>query len=103
MKWDELRDLDGLNPDVEIWGTRTKNHQTHRVPLTPGAVAILKAAPRTAGFVFSATGENAVSGFSKVKLRVDRKIVSFALARRGAPPAAWALHDLRRTMVTMMN
>jgi hypothetical protein len=44
-----------------------------------------------------------VSGFGKVKARLDERINK--LRKAGGLPSmpAWTLHDLRRTMVTMMN
>ena len=103
MRWDEIRDLEAASPVLEIPGMRTKNHQTHSVPLAPEVVAILMAMPRTGPFVFSTTGETAVSGFRKAKARIDQRIAEQIMTRGTAPLPRWALHDLRRTMVTMMN
>jgi integrase len=53
--------------------------------------------------VFSSTGETPPSGFSRAKKRADRRLEEEA-ALGGLPPMKpWTLHDLRRTMVTMMN
>jgi integrase len=85
---------------------RTKNRRAHVVPLAPAAQAIVAAAPRVEGcrFVFSTTGRTPVSGWSKVKRRLDAAMVVAARAERGpdatVPP--WRLHDLRRTAVTGM-
>ena len=54
--------------------------------------------PRS-GFVFTTTGRTAVSGFSKVKRRLD-EIVSKGM-KLEVPP--WRLHDLRRTFATNMQ
>ena len=99
MKWDELRDLDGEAPVWEIPSSRTKNHRAHLVPLTSAVVAILKSMPHVGPYVFTTTGDTPVSGFSKAKARVDQHIAS----QGGAPLAPWVLHDLRRTMITVMN
>ena len=47
MRWEEVRDL--ATPDAlwEIPGTRTKNHQSHLVPLSPVAAEIIRAMPQT--------------------------------------------------------
>jgi integrase len=92
MRRDELRRDDGT---WHIPGQRTKNHRAHVVPLAPAALDIVASAPTIEGcpLVFSTTGRTPVSGWSKVKRRLD--------ARMGdAPP--WRLHDLRRTAVTGM-
>jgi hypothetical protein len=49
-------------------------------------------------FIFSTNGRTAVSGFGKAKARIDQR-----LASEGLESNAWTLHDLRRTMVTVMN
>lgn len=67
------------------------------VPLAPEAAAILESLPRWDGpFVFSTTGgRKPISGFSKMKLRVDA-----VLPEAMAP---WTIHDLRRTMRTGLS
>jgi integrase len=90
-QWQEL-DL-----DKALWvipPERMKGDAAHEVPLAPAAVAILKSLPRWRGdFVFSTTGgERPISGFSKMKLKIDAAIAE--------PIAPWRFHDLRRTMRT---
>jgi hypothetical protein len=48
-------------------------------------------------------GDKPVSGFSKSKARIDQRIVDLAKVSDLAPMPPWRLHDMRRTMVTMMN
>jgi integrase len=72
-----------LDLDAGAWTIakeRTKNGRTHRLDLSPQAIRLLdpigeNAAPRLAGntddLVFSTTGTTPVSGFSKVKARLD--------------------------------
>jgi integrase len=74
-----------------------KGDAAHEVPLPPAAVAILKSLPRWRGnFVFSTTGgERPISGFSKMKLKIDAAIAE--------PIAPWRFHDLRRTMRTGLS
>jgi integrase len=91
MQWQEV-DL-----DKALWAIppeRMKGDTAHEVPLPPMAVEILKSLPRWTGpYIFSTTGgARPISGFSKMKLRIDA-----ALAE--AIPA-WRFHDLRRTMRT---
>jgi len=55
--------------------------------------------------VFTTTGKSPVSGFSKIKARLDRAMLAAAAADSDSekptiPP--WRLHDLRRTAVTGM-
>ena len=61
--WDEFSNLDGDAPLWTIPKERMKAGNEHRVPLTPEAVAILKALPRLAGddTVFSAPRGGALS------------------------------------------
>jgi integrase len=85
-----------FNLDAELWTIgpeRMKTGSAHEVPLAPAAVELLKSLPRFTGpFVFSTTGgERPISGFSKMKLRLDAAMPRIA---------AWRFHDLRRTMRT---
>jgi integrase len=91
MQWSEIQ------LDKALWtipADRMKGDAAHEVPLSSMAVEILKSLPRWPGpYIFSTTGgERPISGFSKMKLRIDS-----ALAE--AIPA-WRFHDLRRTMRT---
>ena len=103
MRWDELRDLDRDNALWEIPGSRTKNHQAQLVPLSPLVRQIIRDVSQTGPLVFSTTGRTPVSGFSRAKLRIDLWIVDHVQAEGLAQMPPWTLHDLRRTMVTMMN
>lgn len=103
MRWSELRSLGTDGAIWEIPSQRTKNKQAHLVPLAPGAKAIILAQPRVGDLVFSTTGDTSVSGFGKVKARLDDRISALRTADGLSPIASWTLHDLRRTMVTMMN
>lgn len=101
----ELSDLDGDKPTWEIPSDRTKNGRPHIVPLAPLVVTIIKARPTVgeAGFLFTTNGENPVSGFSKTKERVDGRIARKREEAGIRPMPDWTLHDLRRTIVTLMN
>jgi integrase len=93
MTWREV-DL-----DARMWTIpkeRAKNGIAHDVPLSELAVRVLSGVRRIAGsrgLVFTTTGETPVSGFSKVKRRLDAALPD-------APP--WVLHDLRRTAASGM-
>jgi integrase len=69
----------------------TKNGKEHRVHLSSPVLAILKKLP-SSGLLFTTNGRTPVSGFSKVKLRLDRELKI----------APWVLHDLRRSAATLM-
>jgi integrase len=94
----EVAGLRRVELSEDVWtipGTRTKNHRAHMVPLPPLARAILASAKRVEGcdYVFSTTGRTPVSGWSKLKRRLDAAM---------RPTAPWVLHDLRRTVATGM-
>ena len=81
--------------DKAIWtipAALTKAGRTHEVPLPPLAIELLESLPRTGKFVFTTTGDKPLSGFSKMKGRLD-KLIGFD---------DWTLHDLRRTAGTNM-
>jgi integrase len=89
MMREELSD-DGMTWNIP--GSRTKNKRPHVVPLAPLAQDILKSLTAGAGLLFTTTGSSPVSGFSKIKSRLDNSM--------SIP--AWRLHDLRRTAATGM-
>jgi integrase len=98
MRWDEL-DLAGASWTIPA--DRTKNHHAHTIPLAAEVVALIKAIKKRAGaeFVFQGPRKTAVSGFGKMKARLD---VALAKAVEGSDkkPAPWVLHDMRRTLAT---
>ena len=77
---------------------RTKNGRTHEVPLSSQALGLLAAQPKLVdrSLIFGA-GIGGFSGWSQCKARLDKRI---AAAGSVTPP--WRLHDLRRTVATMM-
>jgi integrase len=103
--------------DAEIQGdtwhmasTRTKNGRPHAVPLSQAAKAVLDAVDRIKskqGYVFTTTGETAVSGFSKAQAAIHTAMKEMAAkeaqdAGKDMPIEieAWTWHDLRRTCAT---
>ncbi|MBJ7533318.1 site-specific integrase [Rhodomicrobium vannielii ATCC 17100] len=97
--------LNGGRPFWEIPGKRTKNKRPHVVPLAPSTVAIIAGLPRIGDgdFLFTTTGVTAMSGFGKAKQRIDARIAEARTDAGLQPMPEWDMHDLRRTMVTMMN
>jgi integrase len=98
MHWDEL-DLDAGTWSLP--GERTKNGQPNVVPLTAEAVALLRTVKRRKGatFVFEGPRKTPMTGFGKMKARLDKALANAAKeANRKALP--WVLHDLRRTVAT---
>ena len=98
LQFSEISGLDRQDAVLTLPPARTKNHRAHFVPLAPMARAELGAAPRLAGcvYVFSTNGRAPVSGWSKVKRRLDALMVD----ELGHALEPWRLHDLRRTMAT---
>jgi len=92
MKWDEL-DLE--KAEWIITGDDHKSKREHLVPLSAAAIEVLNGLPRAGEFVFSGrvTADRPFSGFSKAKTRLD--------AASGVDN--WRLHDIRRTVATMMQ
>jgi integrase len=92
LRWSEV------HGDVIILpGDRTKNHREHVVPLAPAARAIIASRPKREDreFVFG-RGQQAFSGWSKCKERLDAKIKEKA----GKALPHWTPHDLRRSFAT---
>jgi integrase len=108
MMWGEL-DLDR----ERVWNipaARMKAKRPHEVPLTGAMVDLLKDLHEHRGageFVFSTTlGERPISGFSKVKARIDGKIAEARAEELGKDAAEksllspWTIHDIRRSVRT---
>ena len=91
MRWSEI--------DIEraLWtipAGRSKNGQSHEVPLSAPALRLLKSLPRflASDWVFTTTGRVPISGFGRAK-------------RRLCPAAGatnWRIHDIRRTVASGM-
>ena len=93
MRWSEI-DL-----EKRLWtlpSQRAKNGRQHTVPITDATLDVLRRVPRFLGsdYVFTTTGKSPVSGFGRVKKRLDKALPE------GSEP--WIIHDLRRTMSTNM-
>jgi integrase len=94
LRWSEI-DLEAAL--VRLPGERTKNGRPHDIPLSPPALAILKARQRQNGrdFVFGTNGHGFVD-FSGARADFDRRL-------NGAIAQRWTLHDLRRTLSTRLH
>ena len=100
MAWGEL-DLDGARWSLPAG--RTKNGLAHEVPLPGMAVRALAAIPRREGrgLVFGEGEGRGFQGWSRAKAALDARLAE-AAATGGAKVAPWRLHDLRRTVATVM-
>jgi integrase len=121
VRRDEIGDLVGGEIDLErdvitLPPERTKNGRSHFVPLAPVAAAILKSVPRrpradgAIEYLFG-EGQGGFSGWSKAKAALDRRIDEARVAAAAGqgrhagkpqPIPDWRLHDLRRTVATVM-
>lgn len=109
MCWEELnlkKRIWRLPPKEEVQPQRTKNGLEHIIDLNSQALVVLaalaadirEAGNEPKGLVFTTTGTTPVSGFGKIKERIDAEM----LKRMGGAPPPWRNHDLRRTMSTLM-
>ena len=91
MRWSDI------DFEREVWtipGALAKNGRVHEVPLSQAALDILERLPRFVGsdLVFTTTGMTPISGFGRVKARLD---VIMGVSN-------WRFHDLRRTAASGM-
>lgn len=94
MRWEDI-DLDAGT--WTIASVDTKAGRAQLVPLSPQAIAMLKATPRLGAYVWTTDGRTYLSGYTHVKARLDG-----LLAAQGARLKAWRLHDIRRSVATHM-
>jgi integrase len=121
MSWTEIDLAKGV---WTIPAARAKNSRAHEVHLSAGALTVLKNLPKPhSALVFSVTGDEAVSGFSRAKNRLDAVMLRLRRRELGLPETDdklrrhldiskrrslpveiphWTFHDLRRTAVTKM-
>jgi integrase len=105
MKWSQL-DLSEALWTIPSVGTKA-DRGDHLVPLNSIASEIISALPRVDGsdllFPTSSNVNRAVSGFSKAKARCDKMTMSDKFYKADMVAVKdWRLHDLRRTMATVM-
>jgi integrase len=90
----------------QLPGARTKNGKPHVVPLSPAARDLLAALPGDSGYLFTTTdGRAPVSGWSRMKHRLDAAMLALAKQEQGAKTTVpdWRLHDLRRSAASGMQ
>jgi integrase len=93
LRWTEIdfnRDLIILPP------ARTKNNRQHELPLSRQAKEILERQPKRRDLVWG-IGAGGFSGWSDAKAALDLRIPKSIVI------AEWRLHDIRRTVATMMG
>jgi integrase len=92
LRWTEIQGDVIVLPD-----TRTKNHRPHTVPLSaPASAIIARRLKRDERDLIFGRGEQAFSGWSKCKERLDGKINEAT----GKMLPHWTPHDLRRSFAT---
>jgi integrase len=106
---DEIGSLDWTEVDLRrrliiLPGSRTKNKRPFEIPLSQPALEILQKRTPLDGreFVFG-EGRGGFSGWSACKKRLDARIAASRGTHGKAPMPNWRLHDLRRTMSTVMH
>jgi integrase len=92
LRWSEV-DLEQAM--ILLPADRCKNGRPHEVPLSRPALAILSALPGRDGLVFGRPGRGPFANWSAGKRQLDDKL--------GDAVAPWRLHDLRRTVSTLMH
>jgi integrase len=97
MCWSEINtsvEISTSSASGDVWiipAARCKNHREHTVPLSPMALRIIAAQPRQGDRVF------APLGWSAYKAALDAR-----LAADGVTMPPFIIHDLRRTVATML-
>jgi integrase len=87
LEWSEI------NGDVwTIPSSKAKNGRAHVVHLGPLALQVLQSIPRKSHLVFTNDGHIKINDLSKNKAKLDKLM----------GVSDWVVHDLRRTMVTVM-
>ena len=93
MCWSEL---DFETAEWLLPGERTKGKRDRTIPLPPTALRIIQGQPRGRGaYVFSASG--GVRPFAGWRRAAE------LLRKEAALPVDWTLHDIRRSVVTIMG
>lgn len=113
LPWKELRQDDAR---WHMEGDRAKNEEEHLVPLNVLAAVELDALGwKRRGFVLSTTGTSAISGFSRMKRKLDAAMLPILqdMADKRAEALGeetlavtldrWTLHDIRRSGTTALQ
>jgi integrase len=107
LRWSEV-DLERAL--ITLPSQRTKNKRPHEIRLSSAVLTILAAQPRRLlpdgsprEYIFG-FGTSGFSGWSKAKRELDERILAARKAAGKAEPMqGWRLHDLRRTLSTVMH
>jgi integrase len=92
LRWSEV-DLD--QAVIKLPPERMKNRKPHAIPLSPPALAILRARPRNGReHVFGVNGRG-FQGWSRGRAMLDQAI--------GGERPTWRLHDTRRMISTVLH
>jgi integrase len=96
LQWSEI-DFDTAT--VTLPPARTKNRREHVIPLSPQALDILKAQPRSDGreHVFGRRAGRGFQDWSGSKKDLDARLTAAGLAFE------WTLHDFRRSLSTALH
>jgi len=92
-----------MDTRAAVWtlpSARTKNGAPHEVDLSPLALEILDEQPEMGRYVFGATGEKPLQGWSQAKRKLDARMAALAEADGADTPPPWRVHDIRRTVAT---
>jgi integrase len=97
MTWAEL-DTDGAQWTIPAARYKNRAHgiltgMDMVIPLSKAARAVLSSLPRIGTYVFTTTGRNPISGFSKWKRAFDKQ----------CGVTEWSLHDLRRSARSLLS
>jgi integrase len=87
-------ELDMEKKRIDLPGARTKNGKAHIVHLSEPALEIVNGVTPKNDLMFTTTGKTPVSGFSKVKVEIDK------LLPKDMEP--WTFHDFRTAFATIM-
>ena len=105
MRWE---DIDETDQTWTLPSELTKPGRTHVVPLSALAQEILAECRKEAlarlekvgAYVFTTTADRPISGYSKMKARLDRTVGDARKKRDLQDLEPWTIHDLRRTVGT---
>jgi integrase len=96
------REVDLPNKVIRIEGDRMKSGLPVTVPLSAAALEVIERRLRfiPSGYLFArwSNGEKPFSGFSRLKTKLDAAMTE----KLGGHPDPWRLHDIRRSVATMM-
>jgi integrase len=89
---------------IRLASARVKNGRAFDLPLSSPALSVLQAREKLdeREFVFG-RGRGGFSGWSACKARLDARIAELREAEGRPAMQPWTLHDLRRTMSTLMH